>query len=216
MIKGSHHTEESKAKLRSKRKPLSEVHKTKISVANKGENNYFFGKRHTEESKQKMRETLKGRIPWNKGKKRPAFSKEWIEKIRQANTGEKGFWFGKHFSEEHRNKIKEGKKGTVLPTRGENHWNWKGGVSIKYKSRFTERKWQQIAKIIRKRDNYRCQLFGRFGFDVHHIIPFSESGKDRQENLITLCKEHHGQIDRSKFQSFWRFYLAKHIRNSLN
>lgn len=45
-------------------------------------------------------EFKKGRIPWNKGKKRPPFSEEWKRKIREAAI-----------------------------ERRKNHWNWKGGIS---------------------------------------------------------------------------------------
>ena len=48
--------------------------KQKISIANKGENNPFYGKQHTEETKKKMSEERKGRelteINFTKRKKR--------------------------------------------------------------------------------------------------------------------------------------------------
>ena len=43
--------------------------RAKLSVANRGEKNYNFGKHRTEETKQKIRESIRGRTPWNKGKK---------------------------------------------------------------------------------------------------------------------------------------------------
>ena len=49
-----------------KGRTLSEEHRRKISEANKGENNPFFGKHHSEESHQKMREAAKRR--WAKKK----------------------------------------------------------------------------------------------------------------------------------------------------
>lgn len=37
-----------------------------------GENHPFYGKIHSEETKQKISDSCKGRIPWNKGRKRSA------------------------------------------------------------------------------------------------------------------------------------------------
>ena len=57
-------------------RPCSEETKRKIGAANKinntGEKNGMFGKKHTDESRKKMSENMKGRIPWNKGKKKGA------------------------------------------------------------------------------------------------------------------------------------------------
>lgn len=54
-----------KAKTGRKLGPMSEDHKKAIGDANRGENNGMYGKKLTDEHKAK----LKGRVPWNKGKK---------------------------------------------------------------------------------------------------------------------------------------------------
>ena len=54
-----------KAKTGKKLPPMTEEHKKAIGDANRGEKNGMFGKKASEETKAK----LKGRIPWNKGKK---------------------------------------------------------------------------------------------------------------------------------------------------
>ena len=75
-IKGKHHSEETKEKIRikNKNKSFSEETKQKISLNNlnrnmSGSRNPMFGKKHKKESKEKMRIKKINFIPWNKGKK---------------------------------------------------------------------------------------------------------------------------------------------------
>jgi len=56
--------------------------KKKMGEKNKG-NKYREGKSHSNETKDKLSKSLKGKIPWNKGKKN-VYSKETIEKMRNA------------------------------------------------------------------------------------------------------------------------------------
>lgn len=49
-----------------------------------GEKNPMYGKKHSEEHKKRISEKLKGRVPWNKGVKTGAHSKEHINKIQEA------------------------------------------------------------------------------------------------------------------------------------
>lgn len=62
---GKHHSEETLNKLRSSK---SDEHKKKLSIAKQGENNPMFGKKQTAETCEKRSRSLKGRIPWNKGR----------------------------------------------------------------------------------------------------------------------------------------------------
>lgn len=57
---------------------------------------------------------------------------------------------------------------------GENHWNWKGGISTKNRGSDQEYKKWRIA-VLRK-DNYTCVLCGRLGgkLSAHHIKQWSE------------------------------------------
>ena len=40
---------------------------------------------------------------------------------------------------------------------------------------------------IRERDNHTCQICGKAGHDVDHIIPWSISHDNRESNLRVLC-----------------------------
>jgi group I intron endonuclease len=72
-----------------------------------GEKHPNYGKHHSEESKNKMKESLKGRIPWNKGVygyTSVPCSEEKKEKLRKANIG-------KIISDEAKEKISRNRKG---------------------------------------------------------------------------------------------------------
>ena len=58
--------------------------------------------------------------------------------------------------------------------------------------------WPSLSRRTRTRDNWTCQKCGVKGgsygtarLEAHHIIPKSKGGKDRPENLITLCHTCH-------------------------
>ena len=40
---------------------------------------------------------------------------------------------------------------------------------------------------IREKFNYTCQLCGRYGYEVDHIIPFAISHNSEEANLRILC-----------------------------
>lgn len=53
--------------------------------------------------------------------------------------------------------------------------------------------WEDRAARIRMRDGYRCALCGAEDviIDVHHIVYLSHWGTNRQENLVSLCRDCH-------------------------
>ena len=90
-------TEETREKIRAAvtgTKHTAEA-RAKMSAANSGEKNGFFGKHHTEETKKKLSLA-------NTGRKHTA---EARAKMSAAHSGEKNGFFGKHHTEEARTKI---------------------------------------------------------------------------------------------------------------
>lgn len=114
------------------------------------------GKYHTEKTKKKISQTLKGRIPWNKGKCHTEDTKERMKLVSKHNGGRSGklnTFYGKKHTTESKKKISETKirlgihrgdknpfysKHLSLETRkkisemrktkiGEKNSNWKGG-----------------------------------------------------------------------------------------
>lgn len=89
----------------------NEEAKRKISEANKGENNYMYGrtgennplygKHLTEEHKRKLSEVHKGKHA----------SEETKKKMSEAHKGENNHFYGKHHTEEAKRKVSEANKG---------------------------------------------------------------------------------------------------------
>jgi 5-methylcytosine-specific restriction endonuclease McrA len=53
--------------------------------------------------------------------------------------------------------------------------------------------WQQTRAAVRKRDGNACVVCGtEHGLSVHHIVPARQGGSDELDNLVTLCRFHHG------------------------
>lgn len=74
--------------------------------------------------------------------------------------------------------------------------------------------WDKKAKDCKKRDNYTCQVCGKFfGNEKHklhaaHIISKTKGGKDILSNLVTKCEDchtnspKHHHMKRSKHRKF--------------
>src|SRR3990167_10466226 len=137
------------------------------------------------------------------GKKRSTKDRKKMSDIAKKTNRKPPSRKGTHISEEHKQKIGlalRGKKRSVEigrkmgeKTRGENHWNWKGGtsnsinkiirISIEYKL------WR---KAVFERDNYTCVWcgFNKGYIEADHIKKFSDYPALRFaiDNGRTLCK----------------------------
>lgn len=87
---------------------------------------------------------------------------------------------------------------------GENHHNWRGGISNEpYPFEFNDK----LKKRIRDRDGNKCVLCGASGRPhVHHIN--QDKMDSRSENLITLCPSCHGKAhyDREDWDGGLRYF----------
>lgn len=71
-------------------------------------------------------------------------------------------------------------------TKGKNHWNFNNWSS---KKPYTKEWNLKLKEFIRKRDNYKCAICYKFGYEVHHINYIKI--ESFPYNLITLCKSCH-------------------------
>lgn len=135
---------------RKKGRKLSDEHKRKISESNKGKHFYWLGKKNPEHSKtMKVIARERGFGKWMKGKK---LYKEWRDKVVQNG---KKTWF--RF--------------------GEQHLNWKGGITPLRIRLYYHPKHKEWRKKILERDNYTCQVCGKKGGRLevdHYPIGFAE------------------------------------------
>ncbi len=97
--------------------------------------------------------------------------------------------------------------------RGENHPNWRGGISfLPHSMAFTEKLKEQI----RDRDDRECQYCGlhesNLGrkLDVHHINYGKQTEDDVEENLIALCTSCHVRTNFRRY--FWEAYFKMKVQ----
>jgi 5-methylcytosine-specific restriction endonuclease McrA len=60
-------------------------------------------------------------------------------------------------------------------------------------------KYVELCERVFRRDGYKCRYCGRRNnLHAHHVVYRSHGGADTEENLITLCSEHHEDIHRGR------------------
>lgn len=157
---------------------------------------------------------LKGRIPWNKGKKglQKGHSSSFKKGCTPWNKGKVGWTIGTNagFQKGHENfNTEEGILQAVLKRSGKNHWKWIEDKSLlKLDSSNGERRSSAYSfwrREVYKRDNFKCKIDnqdcnGRI--EAHHILGFTNYPELRYNinNGITLCHFHHPRkrIDEEK------------------
>lgn len=177
---------------------MSEEHKKKIGLANKGKllgvkrpprseewrikiSNSLKGKKHTQESIKKMSEAKKGKPSLKKGIK--TNKNAW-------NKGLKGKEFLKYY--------KVAPKPPVL--KGDKHPFWKGGIYPKHLALRNSKEYKLWRNAIFERDNYTCVFCGDNkggNLNADHIKPFSLYPDLRFaiDNGRTLCVTCHRLTD---------------------
>jgi len=164
----------------SKSRSLSDEHKQRIGVGNRG-------KIISEEQREKLRQ-------WNlkySPRKGEPLSEEHKKKISSANKGKKA-------SKEARLKmslVRVGRFGS------NNHWNWKGGITNKNSKIRASDKYKEWRTNVFERDNYTCQHCDNKNRELvaHHINRFSNFPDERLSinNGITCCRSKcHYELER--------------------
>jgi len=174
------------------RTQLSEEHKKRIGLANKGKLkgrvSPMRGRKHTQEAKNKVSAVNKGRVR----------SKETREKMSIAKKGIKK-------SESAKLKMSMWHKGRKKPHRqGSKSHFWKGGVTPVHLSIRQSLEYRIWREAVFKRDNYTCIWCGAKSgngkavvLNADHIKPFSLYPELRFaiDNGRTLCVECHRTTD---------------------
>ena len=181
----------------------------------KGNVGFWLNKIRSEETKRKISETKngnspipkhafkKGHIPWSKGRT-GVFSEEALNKMSNTHKNRLKIktnhpMYGKHPSEETKLKMSEAQK-------MENHSQWQGGISFEpYTFNFNK----ELKELIRKRDNYRCQLCGMPELEnikklcIHHIDYNKKNCSP--DNLISLCGNCNPKVNFNR--DYWTNYF---------
>jgi len=178
---------------------MSEEHKLKIGLANKG-------KKRSDEQNKKQSENSKGRIPWNKGLKgvQPC-SDETKLKMSLAKMGNINC-LGFEHTDETKLKMSEANKGRTswLGKTGEKSANWKGGLTPKILIIRHSNEIKEWRTSVFERDDYTCQRCRERGkeLNAHHIKSFAEHIELRFEvdNGITYCKPCHEIVSKEQMK----------------
>ncbi len=84
--------------------------------------------------------------------------------------------------------------------RGENHWNWQGGITEENHALRCSAEYSNWRIFVFARDKYKCIECGSIGviLNAHHIKKWSEYPELRfdVDNGLTLCEECHKEIHR--------------------
>lgn len=84
--------------------------------------------------------------------------------------------------------------------KGEDHWNWQGGIS-KQNDKRDSNDYKQWRLNVYKRDNYKCTKCGsKEKLNAHHILSWSSHPDKRYnvDNGITLCEKCHIELHKKR------------------
>ena len=175
----------------------TELHRKKISQGGKGKS----GRK-------------KGTIPWNKNKKGVQVAWNKGKKVRLNPKGEfkKGHKTWNKGKKLHYSAWNKGKSNVQTAWNrgifGKKSHAWKGGKSKEpYSFDFTT----ELKELIRKRDNYICQLCSKkwnencLRFTVHHID--YDKKNCNPINLTTLCRKCNSKVNFNR--EHWKQYFLK-------
>ncbi len=148
----------------------------------KGNPGYWLGKNRPQITKDKISVTKTGIPSGMKGIKRKPHTEETKKKLSEANKG-------KHINSENF-------------ARGENHPNWRGGITLPNKAARQTVEYKLWRKAVFERDDYTCQNCWVKGVVLHadHIKPFAYFPELRTviDNGRTLCVPCHSKTDTYK------------------
>lgn len=198
---GKYHSEETKIKMSKNNarfwlgKKRSEEFKRKQSEIHKGlyigEKSCMWGKHLSEEIKKKISKSLKGNIPWNKGKE---YSEETKRAIREArNRPEVKIKMSKLMMGE--NNPGYGKTGKSSPS-----WKGENCITPLHRRIRESKRYKRWRKIVFERDDYICQnpecqkISGQL--QAHHIFAFAKYPELRFDinNGLTSCINCHKEV----------------------
>lgn len=130
---------------------------------------------------------------------------------KEMHSGENAPMFGKHQTDESREKSR-------LAMLGEKNPSWRGGIS---KLPYTQDWTADLKDAIRKRDDYSCQLCGVHQWDlkeklhVHHVDYNKENCNPK--NLTSLCRSCHMKTNarRTEWKVFFSVFCEEYAKERM-
>ena len=167
----------------------------KMSAAQKGEKNHFYGKHHTEETKNTISIKNGGENSAWYGKKH---SDETKRKMSAAQKGENNSFFGKHHTEETRKKISENLKGKHHSEESKRKMSaaQKGEKNHNYGKHLSEETKRKLSKIV-----IQYTLDGEF---VREWVSLSEIKRQLGYEISAISRCCKGK-QKSSYGFIWKF-----------
>lgn len=79
------------------------------------------------------------------------------------------------------------------------------------KGRVTAEQWRVLNRLVFDRDDWRCVLCGKIKpLQAHHVLPRSQGGQDRLDNLVSLddaCHRHMSGGGWKRHTMYFKTYL---------
>ena len=95
-------------------------------------------------------------------------------------------------------KLKEYRKKNPGVQSGENHPNWKGGISGDRNRFMSTNEYKEWRTEVFRRDEYKCVCCGVNSntLEAHHILPYASNEDIRTDvsNGVTMCRKHHAEF----------------------
>ena len=70
-----------------------------------------------------------------------------------------------------------------------------------------------VRKVVALRDNGLCIVCGRQGISNAHIVPRSAGGLGIEQNIVTLCPDHHHEYDNGKNKDYYKEKIYTYIQS---
>ena len=71
----------------------------------------------------------------------------------------------------------------------------------------------QVREAVEKRDNHSCIFCGRYGRGEAHYINRSQGGLGIEENIVTVCRECHRQMDNGLNIQIYRDKAEQYLKS---
>lgn len=119
-------------------------------------------------------------------------------------------------------KLKEYRKKNPGVQSGENHPNWKGGISGDRDRFMSTNAYKEWRTEVFRRDEYKCVCcdVNSNTLEAHHILPYASNEDMRTDvsNGVTMCRKHHSEfhstygrasIGKEELEEFLRGFKSK-------
>ena len=111
------------------------------------------------------------------------------------------YWLGKKHTLEEKKRISKTKRNSDKTPRGENHHNWRGGISGMYSKIRKSLEYLVWRNEVYRKDNWTCRICGihckKGNIIAHHLKKFADFPELRftVDNGVTLCRKCHTEIE---------------------